>query len=232
MEQMSGPGTVTVRQRPRWTIPAGAGVVVFALGLAVSLAAQPTMSGKISAAVFFGLFIAVIVWFWLRANRWRDRIEITPDAITFRHGRRGGPSIMLTREQGTDLRLIPALRDHGIPVGPRLTLVGSDQDITIYGFSANAVRRGCTAVGWQFGNGTPEEAARTLRDLDLPTSPGRPMTNRSVACHYGANGSGRTHGRSRGQCGTRNSAGRRTRSRGAPPPDGESEHRPGRRPSR
>jgi hypothetical protein len=160
MEQMSAPRIVTVRQRSRWTIRAGVGVVVMALGLAASLAAQPTVSGKITAVVFFGLFIALIVWLWRRANRWRDQIEITPDAISFRHGRRGGPSIVLTREQGTDLLLIPARRDHGVTAGPRLALVGSDQDVTIYGFSADAIRRACTAAGWQFGNAT--EAARDL----------------------------------------------------------------------
>src|ERR1700678_2171471 len=104
MEQTSGLPTVTVRQRHRWTIPAGAGVVVMVLGLAASLAAQPTVSGKITAAVFFGLFIALIVWLWRPQNRWRDQLEITPDAIGFRHGRRGGPPITLTREHGTDLR--------------------------------------------------------------------------------------------------------------------------------
>ena len=165
MEQMSGPRTITVKQRRRQTILAGIGVAIMALGLAASLAAQPTVSGKITAAVFFGLFIAVIIWLWRRANRWRDQLEITPDAIRFQHGRRGGPSITLTREQGTDLRLIPALRDHGVTAGPRLTLVGSGQAITIYGFPANSVRRGCTAVGWRFGNGSPERAASDLRDL-------------------------------------------------------------------
>jgi hypothetical protein len=106
----------------------------------------------------FGLLIALIVWLWRRANRWRDQLEITPDAISLRHGRRGGPSVTLTREHGTDLRLIPALRDHGITARPQLTVVGSDEGITIYGFSANAVRRGCTEVGWRFDSGSPEEA--------------------------------------------------------------------------
>jgi hypothetical protein len=165
MEQMSEVRTVTVRQRSRQTISAGVGVVVMALGLAATLGAQPTMSGKIGGAAFFAVFIAIIVWLWLRANRWRDQIEITPDAITFRRGRRGGPSIALTREHGSDLRLIPALSGHGDAVGPRLALVGSGQAIVIYGFAPDAVRRGCTAAGWQFGNGTPEEAARDLRDL-------------------------------------------------------------------
>jgi hypothetical protein len=156
MEQMSGLRTVTVRQQHRWTVWAGVGVVVMALGLAAGLDAQPTVSGKITAAVFFGLFIAFIVWLWLRANRWRDQIEITPDAIRYSRGRRGGPSIMLTREDGTDLRLSPALRDRGVNVGPQLSLVGSDQGITIYGFSAKALRQGCTAVGWRFETGTAE----------------------------------------------------------------------------
>ncbi len=165
MEQLPEPRTVTVSQRHRRSIQAVIGVVVMVLGLAGSLVAQPTVSGKITAVVFFGLLIALIVWLWRWINRGRDRLEITPDAISLRHGRGGGPSITLTREQGTDLRLIPALRDHGVSVGPRLTVVGSGQDITIYGFSADAVRQGCTAAGWRFGNGTPEEAARDLRDL-------------------------------------------------------------------
>lgn len=165
MEQTPGPRAVTVSQRHRRTIQAVIGVAVMVLGLAGSLVAQPTVSGKITAVVFFGLLIALIVWLWRWANRGRDRLEISPDAISLRHGRGGGPSITLTREQGTDLRLIPALRDHGVTAGPRLTVVGSGQDITIYGFSADAVRQGCTAAGWRFGNGTPEEAARDLRSL-------------------------------------------------------------------
>jgi hypothetical protein len=165
MEEMSGQRTVTVKQRSRWTIRAVVGVVVMLLGLAASLAAQPTASGKITAAVFFGLFIALIVWLWRRQNRWRDQFEIKPDAIGFRHGRGGGPSITLTRGDGTDLRLIPALRDHGVTAGPRLALVGSGEMLTIYGFSADAVRRGCTAAGWRFGNGSPEQAAQDLRGL-------------------------------------------------------------------
>jgi hypothetical protein len=156
MEQMARLRTVTVRQQHRWTIRAGIGVVVMALGLAASLDAQPTVSGKITAAVFFGLFIAGIGWLWRLANRGRDQIEITPDAIRYSRGRRGGPSITLTREEGTDLRLSPALRDHGVTVGPQLSLVGSDQAIMIYGFSANALRQGCTAVGWRFANDTAE----------------------------------------------------------------------------
>jgi hypothetical protein len=118
---MSGLRTVTVKQRPRWGIWAGLGIVVFALGLAVSLGAQPTVSGKISAAVLFGLLIALIVWLWLR--------------------------------------------DHGVTVGPRLALVGSGQVITIYGFSANALRRECTAAGWRVGHGSPEQSAQDLPDL-------------------------------------------------------------------
>jgi hypothetical protein len=165
MTEESKQGTVTVRQRPRWSVAAGTGIAIMALGLAVSLGAQPTVSGKIAAAILFGLFIALIAWLWWRANRWRDRIEITPDAITFRHGRRGGPSSPLTSDDGADLRLIPQLRDHGVTAGPRLALVGSGQVITVYGFSASAVRRGCAAAGWRFGNGRPEQAARDLRDL-------------------------------------------------------------------
>jgi hypothetical protein len=168
--------TVTVRQRTRWTIPVVAGIAILALGLVTAVGAQPTMSGKIGSVVFFGLFIGLCGFIWVYGNRGRDRVEITPDAISLRpgRGRRGrsagssappAPSTALTREGGSDLRLIPRLNDHGIAAGPRLTVVGSGGVMTLYGFRLDAVRRGCEAAGWRFGNGTPEQAARDLREL-------------------------------------------------------------------
>ena len=164
--------TVTVKQRPRRTIVVAVAIAVMVLGLATSVGAQPTTSGKISAVVFFGLIIALCVLFWVVQNAGRDSLEITPDQISLRHGRRrgrslspSGPSATLTRERGTDLRLIPALNSHGVLAGPRLTVVGSGEVMTLYGFSFDAVRRGCEAAGWRFGNGTPEQAARDLREL-------------------------------------------------------------------
>jgi hypothetical protein len=169
MRATSGVRTVTVRQRHRWTIPVAIGIAVLVLGMVTAIGAQPTTSGKIGSVVFFGLFILLCAWIWMRMNQGRDRVEITPDTISFMRGRRrGGPpaaSSALTRERGTELRLIPALRVPGVETGPRLTVVGSGQAITIYGFRPDAVRHGCAAAGWRFGNGTPEQAARDLREL-------------------------------------------------------------------
>jgi len=172
MQSAGGTRAVSVRQRARATIPVAIGVVVLALGMVTAIGAQPTTSGKIGSVVFFGLFILLCFWIWWQLNRGRDRLRITPDAISLVRGRgrgrglgRGGPFVTLTRERGTDLRLIPALRDPGTETGPRLALVGSGEAITLYGFRFDAVRRGCTAAGWRFGNGTPEQAARDLREL-------------------------------------------------------------------
>jgi hypothetical protein len=169
MQVTGGGQTVTVRQRTRRTILVTVVIIVMLLGLVTSIGAQPNTSGKISAAVFFGFIIALAVLLWVLLNRGRERLDITPDAIGLRRaGRAGRPApagSMLTRGRGSDLRLIPRLQDHGVLAGPRLTVVGSGEVMTLYGFSFDAVRRGCAAAGWRFGNGTPEQAARDLREL-------------------------------------------------------------------
>jgi len=169
MQVTGGERTVTVRQRTRRTILVAVVIVVMVVGLVTSIGAQPNTSGKISAAIFFGFIIALVALLWVLQNRGRERLEITPDTISLlRGGRRGqssAPGAMLTRARGSELRLIPRLQDHGVLAGPRLTVVGSGEVITVYGFSFDAVRRGCAAAGWRFGNGTPEQAARDLREL-------------------------------------------------------------------
>lgn len=137
-------------------------VAVLILGMVTSLAAQPTVSGRVTAVIFFGVFIALCAGWWMLMNRRRNRIEVTPDAISYRHWS-GRADFTLSRRQGDDLRFIPRLSDHGFVVAARLTIVGSGDIMNLFGFSAPAVRRACEAGGWRFGNGTSEKAARDLR---------------------------------------------------------------------
>ncbi len=160
---------VVIAARRRGTVITGAFAALLAAGLAASLAAQRTVSGKITAAVFFGLFIALCAGLWLLANQGRGRIEVTANAITHRHGRRASSTSVTISRRGNaaepaDLRLIPRLRDHGYKEGPRLTIVGSGGWISLIGFSERAVQRGCERAGWRFGNGTPAQAAYDLRN--------------------------------------------------------------------
>lgn len=157
-----------VSQRRRHTIPFICAVVVFILGMAGSLAAQPTTSGRVTAVIFFGLLIGVCTGLWLLLNGRRDRIEVTTDAISRRRVGAGGggqTDLTLSRRQGDSLRLIPRLADHGFTVADRLTIVGSGTAMNLFGFSSHAVVRACTARGWRFDDGTVEQAARDLRQL-------------------------------------------------------------------
>jgi hypothetical protein len=157
---------VVVSARRRRTAMYGLMIVVLILGMAVSLTAQPTVSGRVTAVVFFGLFIALCVWLWLRVNRGRNRIEVAADAIRYLHWN-GGVEFTLSRDAEQELRLIPRLRDHGFVAGDRLTIVGSGDVMSLSGFSPRAVRRACQGAGWRFadrGAGVdPELAARDLR---------------------------------------------------------------------
>ena len=135
-----------------WAVPC---TVVFILAIAASVAAQPNTSGKISAGVFFGIFLLVILGAWFAVNRRRARIEIAQDSISYWTGKHGRPSFTLARAADSELRLIPAQRGQGISSDTRLTLAGSDADdaaeIILFGFSVPAVRRGCEKAGWHFG---------------------------------------------------------------------------------
>ena len=137
-------------------------VAVLIVGMVASLAAQPTVSGRVTAVVFFGIFIALCGGMWALANRRRKRIEVTRDAISYRHWS-GRVDFTLSRQRGDDLRIIPRLRDHGFVAADRLTIVGSGDIMNLFGFSPRAVKRACEAGGWRFGNGTPDQAARDLR---------------------------------------------------------------------
>src|SRR6266700_8154492 len=90
-QKVSSDSEVTVvSQRRRHTVSFIAVVAVFVLGMAGSLAAQPSTSGRVTAVIFFGIFIVLCTWLWLLLNRRRDRIEVTTDAISHRRGGGGG----------------------------------------------------------------------------------------------------------------------------------------------
>jgi hypothetical protein len=159
MQFRSGSGTVIVRQRPRGLIWAVPGTLVFLLAIAASVAAQPNSSGKITAGIFFGIFLLAILSAWLSVNRRRARLEIDSGSICYWISRRATPSFTLLREPDSWLRLIPAQRGQGVKADARLTLAGADADgtdadgngeIILFGFSVPAVRRGCEAAGWRF----------------------------------------------------------------------------------
>jgi hypothetical protein len=159
--------TVIVSARRRGSVVLYVVIAIMVAGMAASIGAQPTASGKIAAVVFFGLIIALCLGTWAMANQGRNRIEVNQDAITYRHGgRRGTTSLSLRRNKGagqpSDLRLIPRLSDHGFKASARLTVVGSGTEIGLFRFNRHAVERACEAGGWQFGKGSPEQAAGDL----------------------------------------------------------------------
>jgi len=166
-QKVSSDSEVTVvSQRRRHTVSFIAAVAVFVLGMAGSLAAQPSTSGRVTAVIFFGIFIVLCTWLWLLLNRRRDRIVLTTDAISRVRGGGGGQAeLTLSRRQGDSLRLIPRLSDHGFTVADRLTIVGSGEAMNLFGFPPHTVARACEARGWRFGDGTREQAARDLRQL-------------------------------------------------------------------
>ncbi len=160
MQFRPGSGTVIVRQRPRgliWAVPC---TVIFILAIVASVAAQPSAGGKVTAGVFFGIFLLAILGAWLAVNRRRARLVIDSGSISYWVARRGRPSFTLLGTAGAELRLIPAQRGGGATADARLTLAGADADadadgggggeIILFGFSVPAVRRGCEAAGWRF----------------------------------------------------------------------------------
>jgi hypothetical protein len=153
MQFRSEPGTVIVRQRPRgliWGVPS---TLIFALAIAAGVSAQPNTSGKVTAAVFFGVFLLAILGAWLNVNRRRARLEIGSASISYWISKRSSPSFTLLRGPDSALRLIPAQRGQGRKADARLSLdadVDGAGEIILYGFSVPAVRRGCEAAGWRF----------------------------------------------------------------------------------
>ena len=167
MQSGSGSGTVIVRQRPRgliWAVPC---TVLFILAIAAGVAAQPNASGKITAGVFFGVFLLAVLGYWFSVNRRRARLEIDSGSISYWVSRHRNPSFTLVRAPDSELRLIPAQRGQGVRADARLALAatgatGADGagmdgtggdgagEIILFGFSVPAVRRGCEAAGWRF----------------------------------------------------------------------------------
>lgn len=136
------PGDIVIAARRRRTIFWGVCVLVLALGLVVSWGAQPTTSGKVTAAIFFGLFIALCAFLWWYQNRWRARIQVTSDEIRYwYHGRR--LQFTLTRQPAAAAEL-------ALIEGRYLVVGGSGDRMDIRYFSRSAVRRACESCGWSF----------------------------------------------------------------------------------
>jgi hypothetical protein len=155
-------GAVILRARSTWTaIAFGFLTVLWILALVVSEGAQSSTSGRLTAGVFFGLFIAGTVAGWVVVDRGSRQLEVGRDAIATRPGRQGKP-FTLTRDDGDTLRILPRFRAYGSVRPPRLLFLGTGGFITLGGFSLDRVSRACAAQGWRF-DGDPALAIRDVR---------------------------------------------------------------------
>jgi hypothetical protein len=153
---------VILRARSTWTTVAfGFLTVLWILALVVSEGAQTSSGGSLTAAVFFGLFIAGTVAGWVFVDRGRRQLEVGRDAIVTRPGRQGKP-FTLTRDDGDTLRILPKFRAYGSVRAPRLLFLGTGGFIALGGFSLDQVSRACQAQGWRF-DGDPALAIRDVR---------------------------------------------------------------------
>jgi hypothetical protein len=135
--------------------------VLWIAALAVSEGAQSSTSGRLTAAVFFGIFIAGTIAGWVAVDRGKRQLEVGQDAIVTRPGRNGKP-FTLTRDQGDTLRILPKFRLYGSTRAPRLLFLGTGGFIALGGLSLDRVRRACEARGWRF-DGDPALAVRDVR---------------------------------------------------------------------
>jgi hypothetical protein len=163
------PGDVVISARRRQTIFWGACAAVLALGLVVAWTSQPTMTGKIEAAVLLGSFIALCAFLWWFRNHLRPRIQVTPDEIRYWHMGRH-LQFTLSRQSGGGLCVIPALHRRigwttpAASWGPFLTFPGTGHYMGLRRFHVRAVRRACESRGWRF-DGDVRLLARDARAL-------------------------------------------------------------------
>jgi hypothetical protein len=145
------PGDIVISARLQQTVMWGAFIAILALGLAVSVSAQPTSTGKAQAWAFFSVFIALCALLWWRRNRRRPRLQVTGEEIRYFDGG-GNLSFLLARDQGEQgvLCLLPPRRGDGSYAGRRLTIPGSGQYLNVVPFPAREVRQACTSRGWRF----------------------------------------------------------------------------------
>jgi hypothetical protein len=167
------PGDIVISGHFRQTVMWGAFIVILALGLVVSLSAQPTATGRAQAVVFFAIFIALCVLLWWRRNRRRPRLQVTGQEIRYWDGG-GNLSFLLTRGQGGQdhgepgvLCLLPPRRDGGSLAGRRLTIAGSGEYLNVAPFRAREVRQACTSRGWRFDDDPALIAREACRLAEL-----------------------------------------------------------------
>jgi hypothetical protein len=126
--------------------------VLWVLALATSVSAQPTASGKITAGVVFGVFLAVTVAGWIAVARRRGLLDVGPEAIVHRKGT--AAPVALHRAHGDSLLVVPRLSGGPVIRPARLALLGSGGVLSLAGFSPDEVRRTCEAQGWRFDGDT------------------------------------------------------------------------------
>jgi hypothetical protein len=167
------PGDIVIWGRFQQTVLWGAFIVILALGLAESVHAQSTSTGKTQAGVFFAVFIVLCVLLWWRRNRRRPRLQVTDQEIRYWDGV-GNLSFLLTRGQGGQdpaeppaLCILPPRRDGGYSVGRRLTIPGSGEYLNVRPFRAQQVRRACEARGWRFTDDHEQIAREASRHAKL-----------------------------------------------------------------
>jgi hypothetical protein len=145
--------------------------LVFIAALAASESDNSTTSGRVTAAVFFGLLLLATVGGWFLARRSRRQIEVGRDAIVSRpqaqnasrRGAKAAQPVTLARRDGDTLRILPQFRLYGVTRQPRLIFLGRGGFITLGSLPAAAVTRACQAQGWRF-DGDPSLAVRDVQD--------------------------------------------------------------------
>jgi hypothetical protein len=157
------PGVVIVRTRNTGTsIIFGFLTALWVVALIASESAQPTVSGRISAGVVFGVFLVATVAGWLSAGRRRRQLEVGRDAIVDRPAGKGKQPFTLTRGEGDTLRILPQFKLYGKVRQPRLIFLGRGGFITLPRFRLEEVRRACETQGWRF-DGDPSQAVRDVQ---------------------------------------------------------------------
>lgn len=147
-------GLLIVRtRRTAAAIVFGFMTLLLVLALVVAETAQQTTSGRITAAVFFGLFIAGTVGTWLGVARGGRRLEVGRDAIATRPGAKGKP-FTLPRSAGGTLRILPQFTLLGATRGARLVFLGTGGSLSLRGLPLDKVRDACEAQGWRFDGDT------------------------------------------------------------------------------
>lgn len=147
------PGSIVVAEsRSQMAILFGFLVAVFAVALIRGEIGAGTTAGRVAAAVFCVVLIAVVARGWIATARRPVRLEITRDAI--RLVQRNGQVSELSRQSGDELRFV---KRHAGPLSRiwilGLTIVGTATfiDLTIF-FSRGEVRKACRAQGWRLDN--------------------------------------------------------------------------------